>query len=134
MKISASTGARCAWSWHQQAHVVITVLLLRSSAPALVVYALTVRVALAEEPNGALEAVRQNDVVGYSGLALDARRCEEPARITSPRATRAMSRLISSWAGYMRGGVAHLSMSTLPRWCSGRARRGTRRLSSSGRV
>lgn len=87
----------------EQAHVVITVLPPRSSDTRPGRYALTVRVALAEDPNRALEAVREIDVVGYSGLALDARRGEEPGTYYIAARNEGNIPLDIELGGYMRG-------------------------------
>ena len=87
----------------EQAHVVITVLPPRSSDTRPGRYALTVRVALAEDPNVALEAVREIDVVGYSGLALDARRGEEPGTYYIAARNEGNVPLDIELGGYMRG-------------------------------
>lgn len=87
----------------EQAQATITVLPPRSSDTRPGRYALTVRAALAEEPNRALEAVREIDVVGYSGLALNARRGEEPGTHYIAARNEGNVPLDIELGGYMRG-------------------------------
>src|SRR5690606_7433802 len=62
----------------EQAQATITVLPPRSSLTRPGRYALTVRVAELETPHNALDTVREIDVVGYAGLAMDAQPGDEP--------------------------------------------------------